>query len=61
MFKFCKEFLKNEKMRKYFPKNMKMHQMKTRNPEIFNIRTAQTEQLKKSPITYVQYLLNKNQ
>ena len=58
---FAKKCLKNEKMRKYFPKNMKIHKMKTRNPEIFDIRTVHTERLKKSPITYMQYLLNKNQ
>ena len=58
---FAKKCLKNEKMKQYFSKNLKMHQMKTRNQEAFNINTAHTERLKKSPITYMQYLLNKNQ
>ena len=58
---FAKNCLKNEKMRKYFPKNLKKHQMKTRNQEEFKIGTARTERLKKSPITYMQYLLNKIQ
>ena len=56
--KFAKKCLKNEKMKKYFPQNLKMHEMKTRNPDKFNIRTGHTERLKKSPITYMQYLLN---
>ena len=58
---FAKKCLKNEKMRQYFSKNLKIHQMKTRNQEVFNINTAHTERLKKSPITFMQYLLNKNQ
>ena len=58
---FAKNCLKNEKMRKYFPKNLKKHQMKTRNQEEFKIGTGRTERLKKSPITYMQYLLNKIQ
>ena len=55
---FANKCLKNDKMKKHFPKNKKIHQMESRNEELFKIKTDHTERLKKSQVTYMQYLLN---
>ena len=47
-------------MSQYFEKNEKEHQMKTRNEEKFKVSMAHTEKMKKSPIIYMQRLLNKS-
>ena len=39
-------------------KNNSKHNMKTRYPEIFHTQFAHTERLKKSPIIFMQKLLN---
>ena len=41
-----------------FPQKMKMHIMETRNPEKYMVQYANTERLKKSPIIFMQNLLN---
>ena len=55
-----KKCLKNERMFKYFEKHDKEHQMKTRHKEKFKVSMAHTEKMKKSPIIYMQRLLNKS-
>ena len=57
---FARKCLKNERMSQYFEKNEKEHQMKTRNEEKFKVSMAHTEKMKKSPIIYMQRLLNKS-
>ena len=44
-----------------FPINVKSHNMKTRNPEKYLVQYAQNERSKKSPIIYMQKLLNANE
>ena len=44
-----------------FPKVNRKHSMKTRNPEVYKVQFANTERLKKSPIIYMQKLLNDNE
>ena len=55
---FAKRCLKNEKMKSLFPKNEKSHDMKTRCPEKYEVKYANTERLRNSPIIYMQRLLN---
>ena len=57
---FARKCLKNERMSQYFEKNEKEHQVKTRNEEKFKVSMAHTEKMKKSPIIYMQRLLNKS-
>ena len=56
--KFAKKCLKNEKMKNLFNENPKTHPMKTRFEEEFEIQHANTERMMKSPIIYMQRLLN---
>ena len=44
-----------------FPKQEKEHIMKTRNPEKFKVHHAKTERMKKSPIIFMQNMLNENE
>ena len=44
-----------------FPVNEKTHEMNTRNPSKFKVQFAHTERLKKSPIVYMQNLLNEHE
>ena len=56
--KFARKCVNNEKTKHMFPLNRKTHQMKTRQKEIYKVQFANTERLKKSPIIYMQRLLN---
>ena len=42
-----------------FPKNDKKHNMETRNENVFKVDFANTSRLQKSPIIFMQGLLNK--
>ena len=57
--KFAQKCLSNPKMKGLFPPNNRNHNMETRFPEHFQILFAKTERLRKSPIIYMQTLLNK--
>ena len=59
-FKFAKNCLKNEKMKKLFPLAEKKHGMATRTQEKFKVYKAKSERYKKSSIPYMQNLLNEN-
>ena len=58
---FAQKCLKNKKTQNMFPLNMKKHNMDTRHPEKFKVQHANTERLKKSPIIYMQNLLNEHE
>ena len=58
---FAQRTLKHQTMRKMFPVNEKTHEMNTRNPSKFKVQFAHTERLKKSPIVYMQNLLNEHE
>ena len=58
---FAKSCVKNPKFSDMFPKNTKTHTMETRNPETFNVNHANNERFRKSPIIYMQHLLNEDQ
>ena len=55
---FAKKCVKSDKLKHMFPKNDKSHNMGTRNEEVFKVQHANTGRLKKSPIIYMQNLLN---
>ena len=57
---FARKCLGNEKMKKLFKENPKLHEMETRNKEKYEITYAKTSRFKKSPIIYMQRLLNMN-
>ena len=56
--KFAQKCLKNPKTKDWFPLNVKSHQMTTRKTERYKVQNAKTERYRKSPITYMQHLLN---
>ena len=58
--KFAIKNAKNDKFKHLFVQNRKPHIMNTRNPDIFVTQFARTERLRKSPIIYMQKLLNEN-
>ena len=55
---FAQRSSKHPTIRKMFPLNEKAHKMNTRNPMKFKVQFAHNERLKKSPIIYMQNLLN---
>ena len=57
---FAKKCLKTEKLKHMFPKNSKLHAMGTRHEEQFQVQFANTGRLQKSPLVYMQNLLNEN-
>ena len=57
---FAQRTLKHPTMRKMFPVNEKAHEMNTRNPPKFKVQFAHNERLRKSPIVYMQNLLNEH-
>ena len=57
---FAKKATKHPRFQHLFPKNNKTHTMKTRNPKKFQVTRAFTERLKRSPIIYMQTLLNES-
>ena len=48
-------------MKKMFPKEEKEHKMTTRNPEKFKVFHAKTDRMKRSPIIFMQKMLNENE
>ena len=57
---FARKCFKNEKLRHMFPTNSKSHAMGTRHEEEFQVQFANTGRLQKSPLIYMQNLLNEN-
>ena len=55
---FAQKCVKNPKTSKMFPLNSKLHNMYTRNQEKYFVQKAHNDRLKKSPIIYMQNLLN---
>ena len=55
---FAQKCLKNPKIKHLFPANNKTHLMETRTNEHFYVNHANTTQLMKSPVIYMQRLLN---
>ena len=55
---FAKKCVKNEQFKQMFPLNIQKSEMKTRHKEKYKVQFANTERLKKSPIIYMQKLLN---
>ena len=53
-----KKAAKHEKMRKMFPLKKKIYNMTTRHEEKYEVQHANTDRLQKSPIIYMQNLLN---
>ena len=56
---FAHKCLKNPKMKYLFPPNNKTHEMKTRECEDCYVNHTNTTRLQRSPIIYMQNLLNK--
>ena len=59
--RFALKCVKDGKNSDIFPRNPRNHKMKTRNQEKYKIQFANTGRLKKSPIIYMQHLLNEHQ
>ena len=57
---FAQRCSKHPTMKKMFPLNEKTHQMGTRNQPKFKVQFALNERLRKSPIIYMQNLLNEH-
>ena len=55
---FAKKNVNIVKVRRHFRKNEKTHEMITTEPENFEVDFANTDRLKRSPIIYMQKLLN---
>ena len=55
---FAKKCLKNQKMKELFPLNKSKHTMKTRKGVKYHVNKAKSERYKKSPLVYMQNLLN---
>ena len=58
---FARKCTKHEKLKHMFPKNVKEHQMKTRNNEVYKVYHANTKRFQKSPIIFMQNLLNEDE
>ena len=58
---FAQRSMKHPTMKKMFPLNEKIHLMGTRNPQKFKVQFAHNERLRKSPIVYMQNLLNEHE
>ena len=56
--KFAKKCSKHEKTKQMFPLNEKYHGMKTRKEDYFKVQHANTGRLQKSPLIFMQNLLN---
>ena len=59
--KFARKCLNNEKLKHMFPKNLTKHDMNTRKNDKFKVQFANTGRLQKSPIIYMQNLLNQEE
>ena len=51
--------MKHPKFKEMFPLNDKKHRKQTGNPLKYKVEFAKGERLKKSPVVYMQMLLNK--
>ena len=60
-FKFAKNCLKVDKLRKMFPKNSTMHEMSKRNLEFYQVNRTMTERYLNSAVPQMQRLLNSYQ
>ena len=60
-FKFAKQCLKLDKMKKFFTRNENSHAMKVRGSEFYKVQKYQTERFGKSAIPFMIKLLNDNQ
>ena len=58
--KFALNCRKNEKTRHIFPLNKKTHNYEVRKISKYMVQKSNTERLRKSPVIYMQNLLNKN-
>ena len=58
---FAKKCAKSDKLNHMFPKNIKSHQMNTRNEEEYTVQFANTGRLQKSPLIFMQKLLNEDE
>ena len=58
--RFAKKSLRNSKLKNMFPLNEKQHKLLTRKPEKYKVEYARLERFKKSPIIYMQKLLNED-
>ena len=56
---FARKCLQNDVTKNFFPANECGTNCKTRSPESFDVQHAHTDRLRKSPIIYMQHLLNK--
>ena len=60
-FKFAKQSLKLDKMKKFFTRNKNSHAMDIRSSEFYKVERYQTERFGKSAIPFMIKLLNDNQ
>ena len=58
---FAIKCTKHKHLQKMFPKYANKHEMKSRNTDVFEIQYANTWRLQRSPIIYMQKLLNENE
>ena len=58
---FALKCVKNERMKQMFPINVKKHIMNNREREKYKVQFATTARLQKSPIIYMQNLLNQHE
>ena len=58
--KFAKKCLKNESTKAMFPLKRNFTNVNTRQHEMYEVQHANTERLKRSPIIYMQNLLNED-
>ena len=56
----AKKCLKNEKMKQLFPLNSSSHSMSKRKKAKYKVNHARSERYKRSPVIYMQNLLNQN-
>ena len=55
---FARKCVQNEQLKKMFPLNNRTYEMNTRHKEKYKVQFANTGRLRKSPIIYMQNLLN---
>ena len=58
---FAKKCEKNDKLKHMFPQNTNTHEMTTRKKEKYKVQFANTGRLQKSPLIYMQKLLNEEE
>ena len=58
---FAQKCLKNPKLQQMFPLNIKEHSMNTRHKQKYKVQFSKSERLKRSPIIYMQTLLNEEE